>query len=121
MDSNGPVVATGFGWDNVMSLGFTIGAYYAGVYIQHQYRRDRHHRRDRHQVSSGASTERLLMPLRIQLLLRLIPCAVVVSAMGPIVACTLADWTLFYSLALIGEQGFLVNKFFVTRLTTRSA
>lgn len=115
MDSNGPVAAPGLGWDNVMSLGFTIGAYYAGVYIQHRYRRDRR------QVSPGSPTGRPLMPLRTQLLLGLIPCAVVVSAMGPIVACTLADWTLFYSLALIGEQGFLVNEFFVTRLGIRSA
>lgn len=104
MDS---MAASGFGWSNAIALMLTIGAYYVGVYIQHQ-------------VAGSSAGWPGSMPLRTRLLIGLIPCAVVVSGMGPIVSCTLADWTLLLSLALICEQGFLVEHFF-TRLTTRSA
>ena len=106
MDSNGVVVAPESGWSNFICTVLIIGAYYTGVYIQHL--RGRY----QHQVSS--------VPLHFKLLLGVFPCLGVMATMGPIVECTLAGWSLYFSLALIGEQGFLVEHFF-TRLTTRSA
>ena len=81
---------------NIKSLVSILGAYYCGILIQYS-------------VLPKLFPGRRFLPLWVQLVLGFIPCLVVISTMGPIVACTLADWTFFYMLALICEQRLLVN------------